>query len=130
MDCGRPGLLERNADVVTMSSYAPMFGHVEGWQWTPNLIWFDNLRSYGTPNYYTQKMFSSNRGTTLLPVLLNGSTKNGQGDLFAVASLDERSGEVILKVVNVNGGAARRPYQPRRAEGDCKGRQSLRTCQS
>ncbi|HKP13970.1 MAG TPA: alpha-L-arabinofuranosidase C-terminal domain-containing protein, partial [Blastocatellia bacterium] len=36
--------LERNADVVRMSSYAPLFGHVEAWQWTPNLIWFDNLR--------------------------------------------------------------------------------------
>ena len=55
--------LERNADVVTMSSYAPLFGHVDAWQWTPNLIWFDNLRSYGTPNYYVQKMFSVNRGT-------------------------------------------------------------------
>jgi alpha-N-arabinofuranosidase len=95
--------LERNADVVTMSSYAPMFGHVDGWQWTPNLIWFDNLRSYGTPNYYSQKMFSANRGTTVLPLLLDGSTRNGQGDLFAVASLDDRSGEVILKVVNATG---------------------------
>ncbi len=55
--------LERNADVVLMSSYAPLFGHVEAWQWTPNMIWFDNLRSYGTPNYYVQKMFSVNRGT-------------------------------------------------------------------
>lgn len=92
--------LERNADVVTMSSYAPLFGHVEGWQWTPNMIWFDNLRSYGTPNYYVQKLFSANRGTTILPVLLDGLTKNGQGNLFASASLDKQSGEVILKVVN------------------------------
>ena len=80
-----------------------MFGHVDGWQWTPNLIWFDNLRSYGTPNYYAQKMFSANRGTAVLPVSLDGSTKNGQGDLFAVASRDERSGDVILKVVNATG---------------------------
>jgi alpha-N-arabinofuranosidase len=83
-----------------MSSYAPLLGHVEAWQWTPNLIWFDNLRSYGTPNYYVQKLFSANRGTRLLPVLLDGSPKNGQGDLYASASLDERAGEVILKVVN------------------------------
>lgn len=92
--------LERNADVVQMSSYAPLFGHVEAWQWTPNLIWFDNLRSYGTPNYYVQKLFSVNRGTRMLPVLLDGSTKNGQGDLYASASLDEPTGEMILKVVN------------------------------
>lgn len=92
--------LERNADVVRMSSYAPLFGHVDAWQWTPNMIWFDNLRSYGTPNYYVQKLFSVNRGTTILPVLLDGSTKNGQNDLYASASMDERAGEVILKVVN------------------------------
>jgi alpha-N-arabinofuranosidase len=92
--------LERNADVVTMSSYAPLFGHVEAWQWTPNMIWFDNLRSYGTPNYYVQKMFSMNRGTTILPVLMDGSAKNGQNNLFASATLDNRAGEVILKVVN------------------------------
>ncbi|HET6851704.1 MAG TPA: alpha-L-arabinofuranosidase C-terminal domain-containing protein, partial [Pyrinomonadaceae bacterium] len=92
--------LERNADVVQMSSYAPLFGHVDAWQWTPNMIWFDNLRSYGTPNYYVQKMFSVNQGTRLLPVLLDGSPKNGQGELYTTAALDDRTGEVIVKVVN------------------------------
>jgi alpha-N-arabinofuranosidase len=94
--------LERNADVVVMASYAPLFAHVDSWQWTPDMIWFDNLRSYGTPNYYVQKLFSVNRGTTILPVLLDGSTKNGQGNLFASASLDNRVGEVVLKVVNAS----------------------------
>ncbi|HZI86183.1 MAG TPA: alpha-L-arabinofuranosidase C-terminal domain-containing protein [Pyrinomonadaceae bacterium] len=92
--------LDRNADVVQMSSYAPLFGHLEAWQWTPNMIWFDNLRSYGTPNYYVQKLFSVNRGTKILPVMLNGSAKNGEGELFTSASLDERTGEVIVKMVN------------------------------
>jgi alpha-N-arabinofuranosidase len=92
--------LERNADVVQMSSYAPLFGNVDAWQWTPNMIWFDNLRSYGTPNYYVQKMFSVNKGTRLLPVLLDGSAKNGQSELYASSSLDEQTGEVIMKVVN------------------------------
>ena len=59
--------LERNADVVTMASYAPLLAHVDAWQWTPNLIWFDNLRSFGTPNYYVQKMYAANRGTRVLP---------------------------------------------------------------
>jgi alpha-N-arabinofuranosidase len=94
--------LERNADVVVMSSYAPLFGHVEAWQWTPNMIWFDNLRSYGTPNYYVQKLFSVNRGTTILPVMVDGSPKNGQNNLFASATLDNRAGEVILKLVNAD----------------------------
>ncbi len=92
--------LERNADLVVMASYAPLFAHVDAWQWTPNMIWFDNLRSYGTPNYYVQKLFSANKGTYILPVLLNDSTKNGQNDLFASAALDAVSGEIILKVVN------------------------------
>ncbi|HUE83745.1 MAG TPA: alpha-L-arabinofuranosidase C-terminal domain-containing protein [Pyrinomonadaceae bacterium] len=92
--------IDRNADVVLLSSYAPLFAHVDAWQWTPNLIWFDNLRSYGTPNYYVQKLFSVNRGTTILPVLMNDSPQNGQGDLFSSASLDAPTGELILKVVN------------------------------
>lgn len=98
--------LERNSDVVHMSSYAPLFGHVEAWQWTPNLIWFDNLRSYGTPNYYVQKMFSTNQGTRQLPVLLDGGTKNGVNDLYTSASVDEQSGELILKVVNTGSGSS------------------------
>jgi hypothetical protein len=49
-----------------------LFAHVEGWQWTPNLIWTDNLRVYGTPNYYVQQLFSLNRGDVVLPVILTG----------------------------------------------------------
>jgi alpha-L-arabinofuranosidase len=86
--------LERNADLVIMASYAPLLAHVDAWQWSPNLIWFDNLRSFGTPSYYVQKLFSVNRGTNILPVEME------QKELFASASLDKRTGEVILKVVN------------------------------
>jgi alpha-N-arabinofuranosidase len=92
--------LERNADVVRMASYAPLFAHVDGWQWTPDLIWYDNLRSYGTPNYYVQKLFSINKGTNILPVTLNGSPRNAQDNLYASASIDRRTGQVILKLVN------------------------------
>jgi len=92
--------LERNADLVVMASYAPLFAHIDAWQWTPNMIWFDNLRSFGTPNYYVQRMFGANVGTTILPVLLNGAAKNGQEELFASASYDNQAGEVVLKVVN------------------------------
>ena len=63
--------MERNADVVTMASYAPLFAHVTGWQWTPDLIWFDNTRSYATPNYYVQQLFSINKGR-LLSIFLTG----------------------------------------------------------
>jgi len=87
-----------------MSSYAPLFGHVDAWQWTPNMIWFDNLRSYGTPNYYVQKLFSVNKGTRRLAVSVDGSPKNGQGELYTSASLDDGTGEVIVKLVNTGSG--------------------------
>jgi alpha-N-arabinofuranosidase len=89
--------MERNAEVVRMASYAPLFGHEEGWQWRPNLIWVDNLRIYGTPNYYVQQLFARNRGDVVLPVKL---TTAPQQRLFASATRDEARGEVIVKVVN------------------------------
>lgn len=88
--------LERNADVVRMASYAPLLAHVDAWQWTPDAIWFDNLRSYGTPNYYVQKVFANNVGTRILPV----GPREGEGGLYTSASLDERAHELIVKVVN------------------------------
>jgi alpha-N-arabinofuranosidase len=92
--------LERNADLVGMSSYAPLFAHVDAWQWTPNLIWFDNLTSFGTPSYYVQQVFGQNRGTTILPVTIDGDAKNGIGGVFASASLDQPAREVVVKLVN------------------------------
>ena len=93
---------ERNADVVRMASYAPLSAHVDAWQWTPNLIWFDNLRAYGTPNYYVQQLFSRNRGDRVLPVQLSGALpmEKEQPRLYATAARDEKAGEIILKVVN------------------------------
>jgi alpha-N-arabinofuranosidase len=67
--------LERNADVVRMASYAPLFAHVDGWQWTPDLIWVDNLRVLRTPNYYVQQLFSRNRGDVVLPVTTDAPVK-------------------------------------------------------
>jgi alpha-L-arabinofuranosidase len=94
--------LERNADVVTMSSYAPLFAHVDAWQWTPDLIWFDNLRSYGTPNYYVQKLFSVNKGTHVVPVLENGLALSGKDSLYASAVVDKKTKELIIKIVNAS----------------------------
>jgi len=85
--------LERNADIVHLASYAPLFAHAEGWQWTPDLIWFDNLNAYATPNYYVQKLFSNNKGTHALPV----ENKSG---LYASSVVDKNSNEVIVKIVN------------------------------
>jgi len=90
--------LERNGDVVRMASYAPLLAHVDAWQWTPDAIWFDNLRSYGTPNYYVQGLFASNVGTRIVPV-----TPQAQEGLYTSASLDERTHELIIKAINVTG---------------------------
>jgi alpha-L-arabinofuranosidase len=95
--------LERNADVVTMASYAPLFAHVDGWQWSPDLIWFDNLRSYGTPNYYVQKLYANNRGTNVLSITSNDQLIAGKDSLYASATLDHTSEEVILKIANTIG---------------------------
>jgi alpha-N-arabinofuranosidase len=92
--------LERNADVVNLCSYAPLLAHVEGWQWTPDLIWFDNLKSFGTANYYVQKLFSNNKGTEVLPMLFENKPLTGQDGLYASAAFDQNSKEIILKLVN------------------------------
>lgn len=94
--------LERNADLVTMASYAPLFAHADAWQWTPDLIWFDNLRSYGTPNYYVQKLFSANKGTHLLQVLEDGEAVKGKDSIYASSVIDQKAGEVIVKIVNAS----------------------------
>lgn len=92
--------LERNADVVYMCSYAPLFAHVDAWQWKPDLIWFDNLKSFGTASYYVQKLFSNNKGTEVLPMLREDIPLTGQNGLFASAAYDKNSNEIILKLVN------------------------------
>ncbi|MDQ0064848.1 alpha-L-arabinofuranosidase C-terminal domain-containing protein [Chryseobacterium lathyri] len=94
--------LERNADVVTMTSYAPLFAYADGWQWTPDLIWFNNLQSYATPNYYVQKLFSNNKGTDLIRIYENGKPVKGQNQLFASAVQDTGNEETIIKIVNTN----------------------------
>lgn len=89
--------MERNAEVVRLASYAPLFAHEEGWQWRPNLIWVDNLRSYGTPNYYVQQLFAHHRGDMVLPVKFEAEAGK---KLYASATRDDAAGEVIVKLVN------------------------------
>ena len=92
--------LERNADIVQMCSYAPLFAHVDAWQWRPDLIWFDNLNTVATPNYYVQKLFSTNRGTDVVKVLENDIVIAGRDSLYASAVIDKKTGELIIKLVN------------------------------
>jgi alpha-L-arabinofuranosidase len=85
-----------------MASYAPLFAHVDGWQWTPDLIWFNNLKSYGTPDYYVQKLFSNNKGTNEVAITLNNEALKGKDSLYASACTDAASNELILKIVNTS----------------------------
>ena len=97
--------IERNADIVHMATYAPLFAHVEGWQWRPDAIWFDNLRSFKSVSYYVQQLFATNKGTHVLPLTMNGKPvagQDGQDGLFASSVFDKATGEVIVKVVNTS----------------------------
>ncbi|MCD8262100.1 MAG: carbohydrate binding domain-containing protein, partial [Bacteroides sp.] len=97
--------LERNADVVHMATYAPLFAHVKGWQWRPDMIWFDNLHSVKTASYYVQQLYAQNKGTHTLP--LTSGRKNvtgaqGQRGLFASAVWDKERSCYIVKVANTS----------------------------
>ena len=65
--------LERNGDIVEMAAYAPLFGNLTATHWAPDLIWFNNNTSTASINYYMQKLFSTNAGTTLLGTQFDGA---------------------------------------------------------
>lgn len=97
--------LERNADVVDMATYAPLFAHVDGWQWRPDMIWYDNTRMFKSVSYYVQQMYACNKGTNVLPLTMNGKSvagQKGQDGLFASAVVDKKKGEIIVKVANTS----------------------------
>ena len=93
--------LERNADIVQMCSYAPLFAHVDAWQWRPDLIWFDNLNTVATPNYFVQKLFSTNKGTDVVAITENEKPLAGKDSLYSSAVIDKQKGELIIKIINI-----------------------------
>lgn len=100
--------LERNADVVHMATYAPLFAHLEGWQWRPDMIWFDNSDSFRTASYYVQQLYAANKGTNVLPLTMAGKPVAGNADqngLFASAVIDKNTGDYIVKVANTSDSA-------------------------
>lgn len=100
--------LERNADIVQMATYAPLFAHVEGWQWRPDMIWFDNLNSVRTVSYYVQQLYAQNKGTNVLSLSMNKKPvtgAEGQNGLFASAVYDKDKNELIIKIANTSNSA-------------------------
>ena len=94
--------LERNADVVYQATYAPLFAHVEGWQWRPDLIWFDNLTSVRSANYYVQQLYGENKGTNVLKLTENGKAVAGEKGLYASACFDKATKSYIVKIANTS----------------------------
>jgi alpha-N-arabinofuranosidase len=117
--------LERNADIVMMHCYAPLFVNVSdlgkggSMQWPSDLIGYDALNSYGSPSYYAQKIFSEHRGDEVLATeaqdlptytwIQTGRTRNGAPQpprtnevksIFYSATHDSASGKIIVKIVN------------------------------
>lgn len=95
--------MERNSDVVVMASYAPLFTHVSGKRWNPDLINFDSARSYGTPSYYVQKLFAQNRGDTVLPVKLKVDANPAPVVLQGAAGVGTWSTQAQFKDFKVTG---------------------------
>ena len=104
--------MERNSDLVLLSSYAPLFVNVSdlakggSMQWRSDLLGYDALTSYGSPSYYAQAMFSSNHGEHVLATdslnVPTYTTRSGRQvpSLFFDATRDSQSGTIFLKIIN------------------------------
>jgi alpha-N-arabinofuranosidase len=92
--------MERNGDVVRMASYAPLLAKKNFVQWKTNMIFFDNNNIIPTPNYYVQKLFSTNHGDTWHGNVVTYNTRDSA--LAASCVQDAKTGDVILKLVNYN----------------------------
>ncbi|KAJ6578602.1 alfa-L-arabinofuranosidase precursor [Mycena sp. CBHHK59/15] len=90
--------LERNADIVFAASYAPLLGHVNGSQWTPNLVGFDAGNVYRSTSFYVQKLFSINKGDEYLPSTLPDSSSSAT--LVWSVTRWSTTGELIIKISN------------------------------
>lgn len=96
--------LERNADVVLLASYAPLFARIGYTQWQPDMIWFDSEKAYGTPSYYVQQIYACYTGDTLLPVSCDEDAEAKK--LYLTASMDSQSGKTYVKMINAGEEAA------------------------
>jgi alpha-N-arabinofuranosidase len=90
--------MERNADLIIMSCYAPLFVNVNpgGMQWETDLIGYDALTSYGSPSYWAQLLFANHLGTEVVAATL----ANAGPRLFTSVTRDEKRRKIFLKVVN------------------------------
>lgn len=93
--------IERNADVVALASYAPLFARHGYTQWSPDMIWFDDQSSYGTPSYYVQKAYCTMTGSVTLDTA-NQEKALWEKKIYYNPSLDEENNIIYFKIVNAN----------------------------
>lgn len=90
--------IERNGDIVTMASYAPLLAKIDHTQWKTDLIFFDNTKISPTPNFYVQKMFMRNSGDLYYDKII--SQQKTDTTLASSTVYDSKTGDLILKMVN------------------------------
>ena len=95
--------LERNGDVVHMSSYAPLLAKDGRTQWNPDLIYFNNREVRPTTGYYVQKLYGQHAGDHYIPSQINLDNQDGRVKLRVGSSIvrDSKTGDVIVKLVNL-----------------------------
>lgn len=95
--------LERNGDVVSMASYAPLIAKEGHTQWNPDLIYFNNAEVKPTIGYYVQQLYGQNGGDTYIPSTVVLSTNQEAAKKRVACSMvkDAASGEITVKLVNL-----------------------------
>ena len=93
--------VERNADVVVLASYAPLFARLGYAQWSPNLIWFNGKSAYGTPSYYVQQAYSLYRGTRTLHADTGlDAAAEAQEKVYCSVTASDDGSVLYVKLVN------------------------------
>ena len=95
--------VERNGDVVSMTSYAPLFARKDATNWNPDLIYFDNERPYLTCSYYVQQMFGQSSGQYYYGdcvQIADGTDLQGQSVILNV-----KTRQLFVKLCNASGDA-------------------------
>lgn len=95
--------VERNGDVVSMSSYAPLLAKDGHTQWRPDLIYFSNTDVRPTTDYEVMRLYGENPGTLYMESNLDVDSDNEKAVARIGTSIvkDEKTGEIILKMVNM-----------------------------
>ncbi|MDX3455112.1 alpha-L-arabinofuranosidase C-terminal domain-containing protein [Streptomyces sp. ME02-8801-2C] len=94
--------LERNADVVKLASYAPLLSNEDYVQWRPDMIWFNNHASWGSPSYEVQKLFMNNVGDRVVPTTATG-TPSVSGPIAGAVGLSTWATTAAYDDVKVTG---------------------------